>query len=62
MDWVSGGYLIARRELLADYGLLDKRIFMSFEDTLLCKFTWNSGYRVIFVDVAPVLHERGAST
>ena len=61
VDWVSGGYLLARRELLTDDGLLDKRIFMYYEDTLLCKRAWDSGYRVIFVDVAPVLHERGSS-
>ena len=61
VDWVSGGYLLVKRELLADYGLLDPRIFMYYEDALLCKRAWDTGYRVVFVDDASVLHERGAS-
>lgn len=61
VDWVSGGYLLVKRELLAEDGLFDKRIFMYFEDALLCKRAWDAGYRVVFVDDAPVLHECGAS-
>lgn len=60
-DWVSGAYLLARKELVDDRGLLDPNIFMYYEDTLLCRKAWDRGFRVISSDTSVVLHEGGAS-
>lgn len=61
VDWVSGAYLLARRELMDGNELLDCRIFMYFEDTLLCKKAWDSGYRVVCFDDLEIFHKGGAS-
>ena len=61
VDWVSGGYLIMRNGLQQDGELLDNRIFMYYEDLLLCRRAWKSGYRVVYVDTATVKHAKGAS-
>lgn len=61
VDWVSGGYLVVRNELIQPDGLFDNRIFMYYEDVLLCRRAWDSGYRVVYMDCAAVKHALGAS-
>ena len=41
--------------------ILDERIFMYFEDTLLCRHAWQKGYRVLCLDTAPIFHVGGGS-
>lgn len=61
IDWVIGAYLYVRAELLEDGKLFDEDIFMYYEDTLLCKRAWKSGYSVIYLPLAPVIHYRAIS-
>ncbi|KAA1189948.1 glycosyltransferase family 2 protein [Pseudohalioglobus sediminis] len=60
-DWIPGCYMLVRRDLMDADGLLDHRIFMYYEDTLLCHKAWDRGYRVVSVDTACVYHHSGAS-
>ncbi|WP_418260783.1 glycosyltransferase family 2 protein [Haliea sp. E17] len=61
VDWISGAYLLVRRNVFDGDEPLDRRIFMYFEDTLLCKNAWDRGLRVIILDAAKIYHEGGAS-
>lgn len=61
VDWIAGAHLLLRRELLDEGELMDSRIFMYFEDALLCKKAWDKGYRVVFFDKGKILHVGGAS-
>jgi GT2 family glycosyltransferase len=61
VDWASGAYLLVRRALLENAELLDGRIFMYYEDTLLCKKAWDRGFRVVCYDDLEIYHKGGAS-
>lgn len=61
VDWVSGGYMLIRKTALAGQPIFDKRLFMYFEDTLLCSRMWSQGHRVTFSPIAPILHAAGGS-
>jgi GT2 family glycosyltransferase len=62
VDWVSGGYLIIRRELIGSGPMFDPRLFMYYEDALLCRSVWSMGRRVVYVALADVYHEQGKSS
>jgi GT2 family glycosyltransferase len=61
-DWLNGAYLLVRRELMNGTELLDNRIFMYFEDALLCRKAWDRGYRVVYLEAADVFHVGYASS
>lgn len=49
VDWVVGGCLLARTQLLRDeLRGFDRRFFLFFEDIDLCRRCWNAGKRVVF--------------
>jgi hypothetical protein len=60
--WVSGACLFARRELLADIGLLDPEFFMYYEDVDWCYRARASGWRVVSVPDVAVRHDLGGSS
>lgn len=47
-DWVAGGCLLIREDLLRQLGGFDERFFLFFEDTDLCRRCWNAGKRVVY--------------
>ena len=51
-DWVIGGWLLIRQELLETINGFDPRYFLFFEDIDLCRRTWQAGYRVRFLPEA----------
>jgi len=61
-DWLSGGCLLVRRELLEEVGLFDEAFFLYFEEVDLCWRAVRAGWECWFVPEARVLHEAGAST
>lgn len=61
VDWVTGAYLFLRRELLDDGDVFDRRIFMYFEDLLLCHRVKNLGYKVVYLPVGSIVHYCGKS-
>lgn len=60
--WVSGAFLLARRQAFLDAGGFDEEFFLYFEDIDLCERILDKGWRVIFLPVAVSLHHGGAST
>lgn len=60
-DWVSGGALLARREVFEKTGGFDERYFMYFEDVDLCLRAKKFGYKVAVNPAARIFHESGQS-
>jgi GT2 family glycosyltransferase len=61
VDWVSGAYLFIRSELIDGGKIFDEDLYMWHEDTLLCYRIRKSGYRVMYVPYAPIIHYAGMS-
>lgn len=61
IDWATGAYLFVRRDLLQGDELFDGRLFMYYEDTLLCLRARRSGYKVVYLPVGAVVHYRQKS-
>lgn len=57
VDWLAGGCILMRRQLYDDLGGFDRRFFLFFEDTDLCRRIRNAGKRVIYYP--PVRAEDG---
>jgi len=58
--WVSGAFLLTRRELWNQLGGLDERYFMYVEDVDYCRRVRQAGYRIDYVAGVDVLHYEGA--
>ena len=63
-DWVSGAYMMFRRELLQVLpgGKLDERYFMYGEDQLWCYQFARAGYKSYYYSATTVIHINNAST
>ncbi len=61
-DWLSGGCLLLRRELLVEVGLFDEAFFLYFEEVDLSWRAKGLGWESWYVPTAHVLHEAGAAT
>ena len=60
VDWVMGSCLIVPRSLIDKIGqIFNKRFYMYFEDTDLCRRTWKAGFKVIYYPEAQVIHDHG---
>jgi GT2 family glycosyltransferase len=62
VDAVSGAFMLMRRSVLCDVGLLDERFFMYAEDVDMCARAREAGYRVYFHPGETVLHVKGTSS
>jgi N-acetylglucosaminyl-diphospho-decaprenol L-rhamnosyltransferase len=62
VDWLVGACLLARREAIEDAGLLDERFFMYSEEVEWCHRLKHSGWKVMYVPQACVVHLEGASS
>jgi GT2 family glycosyltransferase len=60
--WVSGAFLLARRQACLEAGGFDEGFFLYFEDIDLCERILDKGWKVIFLPDAVSLHHGGAST
>lgn len=60
-DWLSGCALMARRQAVEEVGLLDAEVFMYCEDVDWCYRMSKSGWRVMYLPQAQVLHYGGQS-
>lgn len=56
VDWLMGSFLFCRAEALKEIGMFDKRFFMYFEDTDLCKKFWRNKYKVVYYPEVKVIH------
>jgi len=61
VDWLTGSFLMIRRECLDDVGLLDERFFVYEEDIDWCRRAWDKGWKVRFWPGASMVH-LGATT
>jgi GT2 family glycosyltransferase len=62
VDWLVGACLCARAEAVAQVGLFDERFFMYSEELDWCRRFRASGWRVVYLPAAEVVHVEGAST
>ena len=58
-DWVSGSFMLARREAVVQAGLMDERYFLYCEETDLCAAITAAGWEVRYVPDMTILHHCG---
>ncbi len=57
VDWVVGACLMLKKAAIKDIGtVFDKRFFLFFEDTDLCRRLWENNWRVVYLPEAKALH------
>ncbi len=61
-DWVSGAFMLLRRQLVDEVGLLDPAYFLYFEEVDLCLRAKRAGWRCWHVPAARTVHFISAST
>lgn len=61
-DWVSGGCMLIRREVLQRIGIFDEAFFLYFEETDLCHRALRHGFATWYLPDAVIMHWAGAST
>ncbi len=62
VDWVTGAFMILRREVLAETGLFDPRFFLYYEEVDLCRRIQQAGFRVMYWPDVVVTHLGGESS
>ena len=62
VDWVTGAFMILRREALARTGLFDPAFFLYFEEVDLCRRVKAAGFRVMYWPDVVVTHLGGESS
>ncbi len=62
VDWVSGAFMVVRRDAVASVGLLDERFFMYWEDADWCRRMWKKGWQVIYYTGLDITHFTGKSS
>jgi N-acetylglucosaminyl-diphospho-decaprenol L-rhamnosyltransferase len=62
VDWLSGSFLVAKKEALAEVGGFDPGYFMFLEDVDLCFRLKRAGWRSLYVPRARIEHSGGHST
>lgn len=61
VDWVSGCFFIARRDVVSGIGFFDEKFFMYNEDVDLCYRIKKAGWKVLYLPYAEIVHKIGAS-
>lgn len=62
VDWVSGAYLIVRRQVIDDIGIFDESYFLYFEETDFLLRARRAGWRCWHVPGSRVVHLVGQSS
>ena len=62
VDWVTGAFMILRREALAKTGLFDPAFFLYCEEVDLCRRIKATGFRVLYWPGIVVTHLHGESS
>jgi GT2 family glycosyltransferase/glycosyltransferase involved in cell wall biosynthesis len=62
VDWVSGACMVVQREAMQAVGGFDKRFFLYWEDTDLCKRIKDAGWKVVYFPAVKVIHSVGKSS
>lgn len=61
VDAVSGAFMMVRRSVVDEIGLLDERFFMFGEELDWCFRFKKAGYRVVYYPQAQIIHLKGES-
>lgn len=56
VDWVTGAFMLVRREALEAVGPMDGRFFLYFEDVDWCYRMWEGGYEVHLLPDVRLVH------
>jgi N-acetylglucosaminyl-diphospho-decaprenol L-rhamnosyltransferase len=62
VDWVSGSFMLVRRQVFEELGGFDETYFMYGEDVDLCWRAHRAGWGVAYVPSASVTHQGGVTT
>jgi GT2 family glycosyltransferase len=62
VDWISGACMMTPRQLFDRLGGLDESFFLYQEDIDYCRRALDAGYRRVFVPIARLRHQVGASS
>jgi hypothetical protein len=62
LDWVTGAFLLTRKNVLTEVGGWDETYFMYVEEVDLCFKIKNLGYRVLFDPKWSIIHLGGKSS
>lgn len=58
---VMGAFMLIRKEILEQVGLLDENFFIWFEEVDFCKRVWDAGYKVCYNSATEIIHYGGQS-
>jgi GT2 family glycosyltransferase len=62
VDVVKGAFLLSRREVLDQVGGMDEQFFLYSEEQDLCLRVKQSGWKVVYLPIAGILHVEGGSS
>jgi GT2 family glycosyltransferase len=62
VDWLSGGCMLIRRELINKIGKMDDDYFLGVEDIDFCFRAKSAGFKTIYYPMAKVIHYHGFSS
>jgi len=62
VDWVSGAFLLIRREVLHQLKQLDERYFLYYEEVDFCRQAKKNGWKIMFSPDVSILHVGGGSS
>ena len=58
-DWISGSFMLVRREALQSAGFMDERFFLFCDETDLCLRIKQAGWEVRHLPDLTILHHAG---
>lgn len=61
-EYVSGGAIFIKREVLESIGFFDEKYFLYYEDSDFCFRAKKAGFKIVYVPQALVYHENAKST
>lgn len=59
VDVVSGMFMLLRREVVEEVGLMDEDYFVYAEEADWCYRMWKHGWRRVFAPIAQIIHREG---
>lgn len=62
VDWLSGGFMLIRREVISQVGQFDENYFFGTEDKDFCLRAKLNGWQVVYFPEAQVIHYHGFSS
>jgi hypothetical protein len=57
VDWITGAWMLVRREALDSVGPMDRRFFLYFEDVDWCYRMWEGGWEVHLLPEVRLVHQ-----